>query len=71
MQNTLVHCHNQEMFDAVVREMTDWLTDFIVRPQAFELIFPQSSIYGVRYHLKARNINTELLTFYTTEEEDN
>lgn len=69
MQTTLVYCHNQEMFEAVAREMTDWLTDYIVRPQALELVFPQSSIFGVRHHLKVRNINTDLLTFYTTEED--
>lgn len=69
MQNTIVYCHNQEMFDAVAREMTDWLTDYIVRPQALELVFPDSHIGGVRHHLKARNINTDLLTFYATEED--
>lgn len=66
MDSTLIYCHDREMFDAVAKELTDWKTEYIVRPQALEFVLPQSHITGVHLFLAARHIRVENITFYTT-----
>lgn len=66
---TIIICKNKETFEAVVNEMLDWRTEFLVIPQSLMIRDFHNNKVSIFQHLSARRINMDNVEFATIEKQ--
>lgn len=66
---TIIICKNKETFEAVVSEMLDWRTEFLVIPQSLMIRDFHNNKVSISHHLSARRINMDNVDFATIEKQ--
>ena len=66
---TIIICKNKETFEAVVNEMLDWRTEFLVIPQSLMIRDLYNDKFPIFQHLSARRINMDNVEFATIEKQ--
>ena len=66
---TIIICKNKETFEAVVNEMLDWRTEFLVIPQSLMIRDLHNDMFPIFQHLSARRINMDNVEFATIEKQ--
>ena len=69
MTQTIIICKNKATFEAVVNEMLDWRTEFLIIPQSLMIRDLHNDMFPIFQHLSARRINMDNVEFATIEKQ--